>query len=247
MKTNRLRTAWIVCTLMFYTAVTSIRCIYKYFFSKITREWTDHALHHWVDQLLHGVQVEYKVINPYNVQPEQGKATIIMCNHSSAYDIPLAFKAFPHHSMRMLSKIELANIPLMGKAMKAAEFPFIDRKNKYQAIKDLAYVQQLMGSGIIMWIAPEGTRSKDGKLGPFKKGAFVTAIQSKATIIPIGIRGANQILPARTFNVHLKQKAEIHIGKPIDASLFNSENKEQLIKQTYAAVKELVGDDNISS
>ncbi|KTD68466.1 MULTISPECIES: lysophospholipid acyltransferase family protein [Legionella] len=242
MKINRIRTAWVLATLMFYTAVTSILCLFKYFFSTINRSWTDKALHRWIDQLLNAVKVEYKVINPHNVRPESGKATILMCNHSSAYDIPLAFKAFPNHSIRMLSKKELAKIPLMGKAMAAAEFPFIDRKNKYQAIKDLAYAQQLMESGIIMWIAPEGTRSKDGKLGPFKKGGFITAIQSKATIIPIGIRGANNILPARTFNLHLKQKAEIHIGQPIDASQFTVDNKELLIQQTYEEIKELVGE-----
>ncbi|KTC92471.1 1-acyl-sn-glycerol-3-phosphate acyltransferase [Fluoribacter dumoffii] len=242
MKINQLRTAWVLATLMWYTAIDSTRCIFKYFFSTISRDWTDKVLHHWVDQLLNEVQVEYKVINPFNVQPQPGVATIIMCNHSSAYDIPLAFKAFPKHSIRMLSKKELAKIPLMGKAMAAAEFPFIDRKNKYQAIKDLAYAQKLMESGIVMWIAPEGTRSKDGKLGSFKKGGFITAIQSKATIIPIGIRGANSILPARTFNLHLKQKAEIHIGKPIDASQFSIDNKEQLIRHTYEVIKELVGE-----
>lgn len=244
MKINQFRTAWVICALMFYTAVTSIRCIFKYFLSTLNRSWTDKAIHHWVDQLLNEVQVEYKVINPLNIQPQAGKATIIMCNHSSAYDIPLAFKAFPNHSIRMLSKKELAKIPLMGKAMAAAEFPFIDRKNKYQAIKDLAFAQQLMESGIVMWIAPEGTRSKDGQLGPFKKGGFITAIQSKATIIPIGIRGANNILPARSFNIHLKQKAEIHIGKPIDASQFTLGNKEELIKQTFIAIKELIGESN---
>ncbi|KTD58541.1 1-acyl-sn-glycerol-3-phosphate acetyltransferase [Legionella sainthelensi] len=244
MKINQFRTAWVICALMFYTAVTSIRCIFKYFLSTLNRSWTDKALHHWVDQLLNEVQVEYKVINPLNIQPQAGKATIIMCNHSSAYDIPLAFKAFPNHSIRMLSKKELAKIPLMGKAMAAAEFPFIDRKNKYQAIKDLAFAQQLMESGIVMWIAPEGTRSKDGQLGHFKKGGFITAIQSKATIIPIGIRGANNILPARSFNIHLKQKAEIHIGKPIDASQFTLGNKEELIKQTFITIKELIGESN---
>lgn len=242
MKINQFRTAWVICTLMYYTAVTSTRCIFKYFRNTLNRSWTDEALHHWVDQLLNAVQVKYKIINPFNVRPQKGKATIIMCNHSSAYDIPLTFKAFPHHSIRMLSKKELSKIPLMGKAMAAAEFPFIDRKNKYQAVKDLAFVQQLMNSGIVIWIAPEGTRSKDGTLGSFKKGGFITAIQSKATIIPIGIRGANHILPARSFNIHLKQKAEIHIGKPIDASQFTLENKEELIKQTFNAIKELIGE-----
>ncbi|PWY57548.1 1-acyl-sn-glycerol-3-phosphate acyltransferase [Legionella qingyii] len=242
MKINQLRTALILCKIIFYTGVTSLRCLFKYFSRTINRPWTDKALHHWIDQLLNAVQVEYKVINPFNTQPLAGNATIIMCNHSSAYDIPLAFKAFPNNSIRMLSKKELSRIPLMGQAMKAAEFPFIDRKNRYQAVKDLAFAKKLMESGIVMWIAPEGTRSKDGKLGSFKKGGFITAIQSKATIIPIGIRGANNILPARTFNFHLKQKAEIHIGKPIDASQFTLENKDELIHQTFEVIKELVGE-----
>lgn len=243
MQINKLRTAWVIGALAFYTALTSFRCICKYYFSHINRDWTDKALQNWVDQLLNEVQVEYQVINPFKVQPEAGKSTIIMCNHSSAYDIPLAYKVFPKHSLRMLAKKELSRIPLMGKAMRAAEFPFIDRKNKYQAIKDLAYAQQLMESGIMIWIAPEGTRSKDGYLGTFKKGGFVTAIQSKATIIPIGIRGANNILPARSFNVHLHQNAEIHIGKPIDASQFTIENKEELIQETYQVIKKLVEGD----
>jgi 1-acyl-sn-glycerol-3-phosphate acyltransferase len=187
------------------------------------------------------VEVDYTVVNPFNVQPKQGQATILMCNHSSAYDIPLGFKAFPNHSIRMLAKKELSRVPLLGKGMTAAEFPFIDRKNRYQAMKDLEYAKQLMESGIIIWIAPEGTRSKDGTLAPFKKGAFVTAIQAKATIIPIGIRGAADILPAHTFNINLGQKAEIHIGQPIDASQFSIENKEELIQKAYNAIKELSG------
>lgn len=242
MKIGRLRTAWIVCTLCFYTAIVCLRSVFKYFFSTPTRPWVDKTIHHWTDQLLDKVKVKYEVINPHHVEPKLGQTIILMCNHSSAYDIPLGFKAFPNHSIRMLAKRELSKIPLLGKGMAAAEFPFVDRKNRYQAIKDLKYAQELMKSGIIIWIAPEGTRSKDGKLAPFKKGAFITAIEAKATIIPIGIRGAFNILPARTFGINLDQKAEIHIGKPIDASLFSVENKDQLIEQTYNSIKELVGE-----
>ena len=229
-------------SLFFYTAVTSLRCIFKYYFSAPTRAWVDKTLHHWVDQLLNGVKVHYTIVNPENVQPAAGKATVLMCNHSSAYDIPLGFKAFPNHSIRMLAKKELSRIPLMGKAMSAAEFPFIDRKNRYQSIKDLAYVKELMKSGVVIWVAPEGTRSKDGTLAPFKKGSFITAIEAGATIIPIGIRGANNILPARTFSVNLHQQAEIHIGKSIDASQFTIEQRNELIQQTYQAIKELIGE-----
>ncbi|MDI1352818.1 MAG: lysophospholipid acyltransferase family protein [bacterium] len=240
MKISRLRTAWIISSLFFYTGICCLRSIFKYFFSTPTRSWVDKTIHHWVNQLLNAVQVNYKVINPYNIQPVPGHATILMCNHSSAYDIPLGFKAFPNSSIRMLAKKELSRVPLLGKGMSAAEFPFIDRKNRYQAIKDLEYAQELMKSGIIIWIAPEGTRSKDGQLAPFKKGAFITAIQAGATIIPIGIRGAFNILPARSFNINLHQEAEIHIGKPIDASQFTIENKDFLVKETFEAIKKLV-------
>lgn len=242
MKISRLRTLWIIILLFFYTATASVRAVFKYFFSTADRAWVDKTIHHWVDQLLNGVEVQYTVVNPNNIEPQPGQVTILMCNHSSAYDIPLGFKAFPHHSIRMLAKKELSKIPFMGKGMMAAEFPFIDRKNRRQAIKDLEYTRKLMESGIVMWIAPEGTRSKDGKLAPFKKGAFITAIESQATIIPIGIRGAFNILPARTFQFNLKQKAEIHIGQPIDASKYTLENKEELIDVTHKAIKKLVGE-----
>lgn len=232
----------IITALFFYTTLVSIRSVCKYYFSKPTRPWVDKTIHHWIDQLLNEVKVQYKVINPNNTQPNPGEATILMCNHSSAYDIPLGFKAFPNHSIRMLAKKELSKVPLLGKGMKAAEFPFVDRKNRYQAIKDLAYAQQLMESGILIWIAPEGTRSKDGKLAAFKKGAFITAIQAKATIIPIGIRGAFNILPARSLQVNLNQKAEIHVGKPIKASEFTLETKDELIQLTRESIKKLIGE-----
>lgn len=239
MKLSALKTIWIVACLSFYTAMTSLRCINKYYFSKIDRNWTDKVLHHWVDLLLQKVKVNYKVFNPFNTQPQIGSPTILMSNHSSAYDIPLAFKAFPKHSIRMLAKKELQSVPLMGKGMTAAEFPFVDRKNRFQALKDLARVKELMKSGIIIWIAPEGTRSKNGQVGKFKKGPFITAIETSATIIPIGIRGAHHILPAGSFNVHTHQDAEIHIGEPIEASLYHLDQRNELAEFTRKKILEL--------
>lgn len=243
MKISRLRTLWIISKLSFYTGINCLRAVFKATFSTPTRPWVDKVINQWADQLLNAVHVKYTVINPNNTQPEPGKATILMCNHSSAYDIPLGFKAFPNHSIRMLAKRELSKIPLFGNGMAAAEFPFVDRKNKTQAIKDLQFARELMETGIILWIAPEGTRSKDGTLGPFKKGGFITAIEAKATIIPIGIRGAFNILPARSFNINLYQNAEIHIGEAIDASQYTLENKDELIERTRASMKKLIGEE----
>lgn len=237
MTTSKIRTQWIVLLSLLYTANTCGRAIIMRLFKKINRVWVDSTIQLWATRVLQLVGVTYKVINPYQIQPQLGEATIIMCNHSSLYDIPLSFKSFPDASIRMLAKKELATIPIMGGGMTAAEFPFVDRKNRAQSIKDLDYVRQLMESGIVVWIAPEGTRSKDGKLAPFKKGAFITAIQARAKIIPMGIRGAARILPARSMCFNLNQKAEIHIGQVIDASDYSLDNKEELIAKVYQSIK----------
>jgi 1-acyl-sn-glycerol-3-phosphate acyltransferase len=241
MKVSKLRTLWIIILSSLYTINTTSQSVWRGFLGTTNRAWVDDTLHIWVKRILHLVRVKCNVINPYNVEPQKDRATIIMCNHSSLYDIPLSLQAFPHHSIRMLAKKELSRYPIMGRGMTAAEFPFIDRKNRRQAIRDLEAMQQLLASGIVMWVAPEGTRSKDGKIAPFKKGAFITAIHAKATIIPMGIRGAYHILPARTHQFNINQTAEIHIGKPIDASKFTLENKDELIKEVFESIKNLAG------
>jgi len=242
MKTSKLRTLWIIILSALFTANTCGRSVVMRLLGKTSRPWVDATLRLFVDRILNLVRVKCVVFNPYQTEPQAGQPTIIMCNHSSLYDIPLSFRAFPNHSIRMLAKKEMAKIPIMGKGMTAAEFPFIDRKNRRQAIKDLEMVRQLLESGIVMWIAPEGTRSKDGKLAPFKKGGFITAIKAKAMIIPIGIRGAFDILPAHTYQFNLNKTAEIHIGKGIDASKFTLETKDELITQVVDSIKELAGE-----
>ncbi len=240
MKASRLRTLWIVILSLLFTANTCGRAAVKHLFGPVSRQWCDEQLQRWVKQMIKLLGIQCQVFNPYNVEPKKGQATIVMVNHSSLFDIPLSLMAFPNHSLRMLAKKELSQIPIFGQGMKAAEFPLIDRKNKSQAFKDLQTVHKLLESGIVMWIAPEGTRSKDGKVAPFKKGAFITAIQAGATIIPIGIRGAFDILPAGTYQFNINQRAEIHIGKPIDASQFTLDERDQLIAQTRQAIKHLV-------
>lgn len=240
MPASKIRTIWIIILSGIFTAYTCGKSSLKYLFKTTSRKWCDEELQRWSNRLLNLVRVNYKIINPHKVQPIPNQATIIMCNHASLYDIPLSLKAFPDKSVRMLSKKEIAKIPIMGKGMIAAEFPTIDRDNRRQAIRDLEKVKTMLEDGIIMWIAPEGTRSKDGKLGQFKKGAFITAISTKATIIPIGIVGANNILPARSKSFNLNQNAEIRIGNPIDAREYTLNNKDELLIRVREEMEKLL-------
>lgn len=236
------QTLWLVvasCALLINTCVRSIT---RSYFGKASRTWVNQRLQIFTRQIMKLWGIQCRVYNPHHIMPKPGVPTIIMCNHSSHFDIPLTFHAFPELALRMLAKKEMSKLPFMGKAMKTAEFPFVDRKNRQQAIRDLKVIHDLLADGVVMWIAPEGTRSTNGQVGPFKKGGFITAIQTKATIIPIGIRGAHQILPARTYQCYLNQSAAVYVGEPIDASQYTLENKEDLIAYTRNAIKALVGD-----
>lgn len=239
MKVSKLRTIWIIFVTALIIANTCAQSVLKALFGKINRIWVNKNIQIMANRVLNLAGITCYVINPLNVQPKKGQATILMCNHTSLYDIPISFKAFPEHSIRMLAKKELSNIPILGKGMKSADFPFIDRKNRQQAIKDLNIVRKLLESGIVMWIAPEGTRSKDGKLAAFKKGGFITAINAKATIIPIYIHGAYDILPARTYQLNINQTAEIHVGEPVDASEYTLDTKEDLKNTVFERMQAL--------
>jgi 1-acyl-sn-glycerol-3-phosphate acyltransferase len=147
-----------------------------------------------------------------------------MSNHSSLYDIPLIFAALPG-SIRMLTKSELFRVPIWGRGLAAGEFVSIDRSDLDRAIHDLAAARDKMIDGIVLWVAPEGTRSRDGTIGSFKKGGFMVALETGAMIVPIGIRGARDVLPARTLAFELGRTAEVHVGEPIDAAAYRGDRR----------------------
>lgn len=150
-----LETVWIYIYSWLSTIYYSL-CAYFVAFSvknKAQRRAKSNAIiQAWSAGLLRVIRLDYKIHNPF--QFEAGKQYIVMCNHTSLYDIPLSFKAV-EGTMRMVAKKELARTPFMGRAMKATEFIFLDRKNREQAVKDLAAVQQKMQDGLIIWICPK--------------------------------------------------------------------------------------------
>lgn len=243
MQTNIFQTIIIILKSVYSVLVMSLKTIYHAWRGTLTQEWIDLYLHKWSEEIVSYTKAQWKVVNPNHVAPQSGQATIIMCNHSSLYDIPFTYLAFKGYRIRMLAKKELSKIPFFGQALIKAGFPIIDRHNRHQAIQDLNRVRELLAHDMVMWIAPEGTRSADGKLAKFKKGGFITAIQAQATIIPIVIKGANLILPARSLKFSLNQKVEIIIGQPIDASEYHLEQKEELMAIVHNSMDNMLNND----
>jgi len=234
-KTNKIRSIWIIFKSICVTIWFSFTCMYQARFG--TRQQVDQQLRKWSQHLLKIVNLSYRIFDPYHLRLEPNRPYIIMSNHASLYDIPLLFVGLPG-SIRMILKKELLQVPIWGHAIKATEFPSIDRNNSTQAMKDLENAKEKMQSGIVLWISPEGTRSRDGKLGQFKKGAFMLALQTGATIIPVGIRGSGKVLPPKTLHFTLGVAAELHIGAPIDATQYTIKTRKELLAVVQKSIQE---------
>lgn len=215
---------------LFCTIATLSSFWWAKLWGRATRKRADDIMHDWAVKMLRLTDAQLHIVgkNP-TYHPHQ--PYILMSNHASLYDIPIILASLPG-SIRMIAKKELSYIPYFGHSLKHSEFIFIDRKNRPQAIEDLKKAKAKMLDGIIIWAAPEGTRSRTGELGVFKKGIFKLAIETDAIIIPIGIRGARQLLPAKTWRFNPGQDIYVHIGEPIASRDFDEAQLNQRVRDT---------------
>ena len=238
--TNYLRTAWIFCISLAIFARPVFFSIFRLPFVKLEerRACADGFIKEFSERITQVVKIHHKVTYQTPFEWRDDTRYMILSNHNSLYDIPLIYLALPH-SIRMVSKKELRRIPFFGTAMINAEFIFIDRQHIAQAVIDLETARHKLETGIKLWMAPEGTRSRTGKLLPFKKGPFILALQTNAVIIPVGIKGAKEVLPPKTFRFNLNQNVEIVIGAPIDTREYTMETKELLIERVRHTIATL--------
>jgi 1-acyl-sn-glycerol-3-phosphate acyltransferase len=237
---NKVIHFWIILNTIYITLRYSLPMVFRILIGQGDRQRNNHYIRLWAQKLLAVIDVDYTVFNPHQIDFKQPGHYIVMCNHASLYDIPLSFMAIDG-TLRMVAKKELSRIPWFGYALKKSEFIFIDRQNRTQAVQDLKKASDLMQSGVIMWMAPEGTRSPDGQLLPLKKGGFMMALETGATIIPLGIRGANHIVEHKTFKMKRHQKVELHIGRPIEASQYTIKTRAQLMEDFEKELKRAMG------
>jgi 1-acyl-sn-glycerol-3-phosphate acyltransferase len=179
----------------------------------------DARLKRWSRALLDDVGIRIEVSGLGNLEPRA--PMIVMSNHQSLYDIPVIFQVIEQR-LRMVSKIELASVPVWGAAMRASGFIFVDRRDRAAAIRSLGEARSMLDSGVLVWIAPEGTRSRDGTLLPFKKGGFVLAEEMNVPVLPISIDGTSAILPARTWDLRRDQTARVTIHPRLERGAFPS-------------------------
>ena len=119
---------------------------------------------------------------------------VILSNHQGAFDI-LALYGFLGRQFRWVMKQELRKVPFLGWGCAAIGHIFVDRGNSSRAIASLEAAKSQLAGGVSVLFFPEGTRSDDGRLLPFKKGGFTMARQLNLPILPVSIAGSNRTLP----------------------------------------------------
>jgi len=172
-----------------------------------------------------GVRVDVEGLE----QIDRDATYIFMCNHVSNLDPPILIPKLPRRTSVLVKK-ELFQIPILGRAMLMADLVAVDRRNREAAVNSMREAEQVMARGLNMTVFPEGTRSRDGRLLPFKKGPFYLAMDSGIPIVPVTILGSELLMPKGSSTIH-PGVVTLKFHRPISPSQFPE--KEDLI----AAVK----------
>ena len=175
-----------------------------------------------------------RIRNKDRIDPS--RSYIIISNHQSHFD-SLALVRTLGIPYRWVAKTELQRIPLFGLALRALGTVFIDRTNRESAIESIHRGVNQLPPAVSLFFFPEGTRSDDGIIKPFKKGGFITALETAWPILPVTVNGSRRVLPKGNLVFH-PGTIEIVVGAPIESTDFGPDNIEALMKNTRSIIIE---------
>ena len=162
---------------------------------------------------------------------------IVVMNHQSNMDIPVLVYSLGLQ-LRFIGKIELRKIPVFGSALIRSGHFLIDRKDHQKAVEEIRSAgKALQQRGVSVVFAPEGTRSKDGRLLPFKKGAFVMAIETGIPILPVTIDGSRLSLPKGSLWAR-KADVRVTIHDPVPTEKLSYDDREELSERVRGIMEE---------
>ncbi|MCQ2066435.1 MAG: 1-acyl-sn-glycerol-3-phosphate acyltransferase [Bacteroidaceae bacterium] len=152
---------------------------------------------------------------------QKGRTYIIIPNHQSYFDIFMLF-GFLGVNFKWIMKKELERIPLVGAACRRCGYIFLDRSSVASSRKSIAKAEETLSKGISIIIFPEGTRTHDGSIGKFRKGAFAMALQTRQPLLPITINGAFNVMSRHAWHVTWHPMS-FTVHKPIETGGYNGE------------------------
>lgn len=193
--------------------VVSAPTLAEAFLGRLTPEACDARLADWASWLVEKTQTKLHISGHEHIP---ATACVVMSNHQSYVDIPLIYAALPAGlRLRMVAKRELFYVPVWGRAMRVSGFIPIVRSDRQRAIESLNTAKEQMARGTYIWIAPEGTRSRTGELGPLKKGGFILAQEIGVPILPVAIEGTAQVMPPSGWRLFSHQTVRVSFRPPV--------------------------------
>jgi 1-acyl-sn-glycerol-3-phosphate acyltransferase len=159
---------------------------------------------------------------------------IFVANHSSNVDPPAIVGAIPRR-IAILAKDSLFRIPIVSQAFRLAHFVPVDRSDREAAIASVDKAIEYLQQGVSFLIYPEGTRSADGRLLPFKKGSFVMAIKAGVPILPMACAGAHRVMRKGELRIH-PGEIVVRFLPPISASGYTLEQRDELTARVHDAI-----------
>lgn len=201
------------------------------------RDLTMHLGRMWSRVMLSalGSRVEYSGLDHI----DRHGPCVFISNHTSSVDIWALACVLPPHA-RFVAKQELRRVPVMGWAMAASGFVFVDRANRTRAIKSLEQAAEKIRGGLSVVLFAEGTRSLDGCLQPFKKGPFHLALRAAVPIVPVAISGSWGILQPRSLRV-TPGVVRVRFEQPIDVAAWPPDDVAGLTRHVHAVVRAALG------
>jgi 1-acyl-sn-glycerol-3-phosphate acyltransferase len=197
----------------------------------------DRLIRRWARVIVRSAGIELRGHNLDRL--ETTDRYVIIGNHASYLDIPCLLAVIPQ-PLRFMAKKSLFSIPIFGWGMKATGFIPVDRKNRSTAVQSFDLAAERIRKGNSIVIFPEEGRSRTPEMKPFQRGAFLLALRSGLRILPLGIHGTYDVMPA-TRNSIRPGRVWVNVGEPIDTSTFSIRQKDELIeatRSTVAALKE---------
>jgi 1-acyl-sn-glycerol-3-phosphate acyltransferase len=186
----------------------------------------------WAKGILRASGVRAELRGKENADP--GAARIYVCNHQSFFDIFVLLSTLPVN-FKFVLKQELMKIPILGFTMKRARYIAIDRSNPRSAARSMNLAVERIKEGASLVVFPEGTRSEDGRLQPFKKGGFLLSLKSGCPLVPVTISGTNRIAAKGSLCIR-PGKVTVTIGEAVPVEGYNKRNLNELVELIWGVM-----------
>ncbi len=167
---------------------------------------------------------------------DRKRSYVFVSNHQGAFDIFLIY-GFLGVPIKWVMKAGIGKIPFVGTACRAAGFIFVDNRTAKSAARSVREAERCLKKGASIVVFPEGSRSKTGQMGRFKKGAYQMAVDQRLPIVPITLNGPFDVLPIGSLNVH-PRKMEMIIHEPISTDESDTSHKglQEIADQTRSII-----------